>query len=104
MSRMAPKDSQGSLFTSLTLADHVAGLILSPSFAFIYEATMNFMRGFIYLVFASTHLVAFVLLILFACLTYKHNRRIEHEDTVTIQDKEWPQQSSQSNLAQSTEM
>ncbi|XP_071081264.1 lysosomal proton-coupled steroid conjugate and bile acid symporter SLC46A3-like [Haliotis cracherodii] len=104
MSRMAPKDSQGSLFTSLTLADKVGGLMFIPSFAYIYEATVNFMRGFIFLVFAGTHVVAFMLLILFACLTYKHNRRIEHDDTVTIQDTEWRQPTSQSNLAQSTEM
>ncbi|XP_046342868.2 solute carrier family 46 member 3-like isoform X2 [Haliotis rufescens] len=86
MSRMSPKDRQGSLFTSLMLVQAVCTLLGTPVFNSLYQATVEVMRGSVYLVMAGLQLLSVTVFIVFACRSRGAEHGIYNEEEVTIQD------------------
>ncbi|XP_046575190.1 solute carrier family 46 member 3-like [Haliotis rubra] len=86
MSRMSPRDRQGSLFTSLMLVQALCTLLGTPVFSSLYQSTVQVMRGSVYLAMAGLQLLSVAVFIVFACRSRGADHGIYNEEEVTIQE------------------
>ncbi|XP_046575159.1 proton-coupled folate transporter-like isoform X1 [Haliotis rubra] len=74
MSKMAPQSKQGALFASLALVEAACSTFGTPLFNSIYQGTVTYWRGAVFIAMGAMHLAALVLYLIFIPLFRKEQR------------------------------
>ncbi|XP_071081263.1 lysosomal proton-coupled steroid conjugate and bile acid symporter SLC46A3-like [Haliotis cracherodii] len=75
MSKMAPQSKQGALFASLALVESACSTFGTPLFNSIYQETVTYWRGAVFIAMGAMHAAALVLYLIFVPLFRKEQRQ-----------------------------
>ncbi|KAK7105147.1 hypothetical protein V1264_019747 [Littorina saxatilis] len=75
MSRMVSADRQGTLLAWIAMIESVCKCSAQMAFTPIYEATLPFMEGFVFLIVASTRVFIVIIQLLYIYLLNKSQRK-----------------------------